>query len=445
MYQGLRLSRLWLVAVVLAGLKRRRLTLAGIAAGVLNFSVAAALSVLITAGVWRVARMLHAGYASLPWHTPYETWPYEVGFVLLTLAAFALVYALLFRRTSAANLFAGALVCWLALLLTATALLPLGSFLFAWPLLFTLVGFAFVLLRGEGNFESAKGLAFVALCAVPGVCLFAPLVWMFFMMLGLDTGGFFMLMVVLLAGLVVPHFRVLTARRRWALPVAAALAGLAFVVVGLSLAGFDARHRRTDSVFYFLDADAGRARWVSTDASLDSWTSQFIAAGARKESLAEIFPWAKQSCWEADAPAADIRAPVAQVLEDRTEGDVRTVRLRLSSPRRAPLLLFYADAAAGLSRAVLDGKSLIDDARGIERKTLRVSFAAPPPEGLELRLETRADAPLRVAVEDLSYGLPEIPGQNFRVRAEDTMPVPSYRTSDTTVVRKTFSLDPRKH
>ena len=75
---------------------------------------------------------------------------------------------------------------------------------------------------------------------------------------------------------------------------------------------------------------------------------------------------------------------------------------------------------------------------------MRVSFAAPPPEGLELRLETRADAPLRIAVEDLSYGLPEIPGQNFRVRAEDTMLVPSYRTSDTTVVRKTLSIDPQK-
>ncbi|PYT04481.1 MAG: hypothetical protein DMF65_01975, partial [Acidobacteria bacterium] len=196
--------------------------------------------------------------------------------------------------------------------------------------------------------------------------------------------------------------------------------------------------------FYFLDADAARARWVSTDAALDDWTSQFIAAGARKSSLAEIFPWTKQSCWEADANAADIEAPVAQVLEDRTEGDVRTVRLRLSSPRRAPMLLFYADATAGLRRAVLDGKSLIDDAQGVENKTLRVSFAAPPPEGLELRLETRADAPLRIAVEDLSYGLPEIPGQNFRVRAEDTMPVPSYRTSDTTVVRKTLSIDPQK-
>src|SRR3989440_5517398 len=52
------------VAVVLAGLKRRRLTLAGIAAGVLNFSVAAALSVLITAGGWRGAPLPRAAGAA---------------------------------------------------------------------------------------------------------------------------------------------------------------------------------------------------------------------------------------------------------------------------------------------------------------------------------------------------------------------------------------------
>ena len=69
-----------------------------------------------------------------------------------------------------------------------------------------------------------------------------------------------------------------------------------------------------------------------------------------------------------------------------------------------------------------------------------VPETAPPAEFSS----ARADAPLRIAVEDLSYGLPEIPGQNFRVRAEDTMPVPSYRTSDTTVVRKTLSIEPQK-
>src|SRR5438270_557600 len=286
-------------------------------------------------------------------------------------------------------------------------------------LLFALACFAFLLTSGKGSFESAKGLTLAALAAAPGVVICAPLVWMFFFMLGLDLGGFFMLLVVLLCGLLVPHFRALTARRRWLVPAAAALAGLCFVAAGLARASFDARHRKTDSVFYLLDADAVRARFVSTDAAPDEWTSQFVPAGAGKESLAAVFPWMPQQARGAEAPAAALPAPDVQVLEDRAEGDVRTLRLRLASARRAPMLLFYVEPGADVRRASLDGRALLDEASratGDSKNGLRVSFAAPPPEGLELLLETRAAAPVRLVVEDLSFGLPEVPGQLFRPR-----------------------------
>ena len=433
------------VVAVLAGLKRRRLSFGGMAAGVVAFTLAAALPVVLTTAVWRAARTLHTGYAFLPWRTPYDIWPYALGFVFLSVAAFAAVYALLFRKTSAANLSAGALLCWLMLLILTTALLPLGSFLFAWPLLFALAGSALLVASGEGSVESSKGLALTALSAAPGVAIVAPLVWMFFFMLGLDLGGPFMLLVALLCGLLVPHFRALTFRRRWLLPAASAVAGVCFVAAGLARAGFDARHPKADSVFYFLDADAARARWVSTDAAPDEWTSQFVPAGAGRESLAEVFPWMRQQVRGAEAPAAALPAPDVQVLEDRTEGDARTLRLRLASARRAPMLLFYVEPGADIRRATLDGKPLLGEsaqAAGDAGGGLRVSFASPPPEGLELLLETRAGAHTSLIVEDLSYGLPELPGQTFRPRADDAMPVPSYRASDTTVVRRALDLSP---
>jgi hypothetical protein len=439
------------VAVIFWGLKRRRLSFVGMAAGFVAFLLAATLSALTVMGVWRVARALHAGYTALPWRTPYDIWPYALGFVFLTVALVAAVYAFLFRKTSTQNLAAGALVCWLALLILTTVVLPLGSFLFAWPLLFALAGLAFAL--REESFVSAKTLAVVALCAAPGVAVIAPLVFMFFMMLGLDLGGGFVLLVALVAGLVVPHLRALTLRKSWLLPAAAALVCLCFVTLGLARAGFDARRRKTDSVFYFLDADAHSARWMSTDAATDEWTSQFIAPDAvRKGSIAEVFPWVRQPALEADAPVVVLPAPDVEVLEDRTDKLIRTLRLRITSPRRAPMLVFYTEA--DVLSTVLEGKALIE--RGVlmsagadaksgmnvaEGGLLRVSFAAPPPEGIELLIETRADAPFRLVVEDLSFGLPQAPGQTYRPRPADTMPAPSYRTSDTTIVKKTLLLD----
>jgi hypothetical protein len=436
------------VAVALYGLKRRRLTLGGMAAGVINLVIAAALAGVAAAGAWRVARGLHEGYAFLPWRTPYDIWPYALGFVFLAVAAAALVYALLFRKVGAANMLAGALVCWAVLLILTTALLPLGSFLFAWPMLFATVGLLPLVARGEGEELTAASLAVTALFAAPCVALFAPLVYMFFMMLGLDLGGFFVVMVVLAACLLAPHFRALTARRRLLLPALALLAGVGCVCVGLTRAGTGPRQRRTDSVFYFLDADAGRASWLSTDASPDSWTSQFFAEGARVDNLASVFPWTRQPVRQSDAPAASLPLPRVEIIEDVTNGDARTLRLRLRSQRLAPMLLFYADAGTRVRRATLDGRPLYGEgpeaAQDGTRAPLRVSFVAPPAEGLELVVETDAAAPFALGVEDLSYGLPEAPGISVRPRGEDSMPVPSYRTSDTTVVRTVFSLPPSR-
>jgi hypothetical protein len=434
------------VAVVLYGLKRRRLTLAGLAGGVVNLVIAAALAGLAATGAWRVARGLHEGYAFLPWRTPYDVWPYALGFVFLAVAAFALVYALLFRRVSAANLLAGVLACWAVLLVLTTALLPLGSFLFAWPMLFALAGLAGLIALGEGGELTPKGLAVSAAFAAPCVAIFAPLVYMFFMMLGLDLGGFFVVMVVLALGLLAPHFRALTLRRRLLLPVLAALVGIGCISLGLARATYSPTQRRTNSVFYFLDADAGHASWVSTDASLDAWTSQFFGEGARRsENLASVFPWTKQPTWQADAPAASLTPPGVELVEDRTDGDARTLRLRLRTQRLAPMLLFYADSGTKVRNASLDGHALMSaGAPGVTEPPLRVSYVAPPAEGVELTVETDANAPFRLGVEDLSYGLPEAPGLSVRPRSDDMMPVPSYRTSDTTVVRTVFTLPPSR-
>ncbi|HVF43710.1 MAG TPA: M20/M25/M40 family metallo-hydrolase [Pyrinomonadaceae bacterium] len=434
-------------AAVLYGFKRRRLTLGGVAAGAVNLVVASALAGAAAAFAWRVARGMHEGYAFLPWRTPYDVWPYALGFVFLAVAAYALVCALLFRRVNAASLLAGALACWAVLLVLTTALLPLGSFLFAWPMLFAAVGLAVACARGGEGELTAGGLVVATLFAAPCVALFAPLVYMFFMMLGLDLGGFFVVMVVLPASLLAPHFRALTARRRLLLPALALLAGTGCVCLGLARAGFGPAQRRTNSVFYFLDADTGRASWVSTDAALDAWTSQFFGAGARQENLSSVFPWTRQSVWQADAPTASLPVPAVEVVEDRTEGDARTLRLRIRTTRLAPMLVFYADAGVNVRRASLDGKPLFGadaDKQGEAGAPLRVSFVAPPVEGLELTVETDAAAPFRLGVEDLSYGLPEAQGVAVRPRADDSMPVPSYRTSDTTVVRTVFGLAPSR-
>ena len=93
--------------------------------------------------------------------------------------------------------------------------------------------------------------------------------------------------------------------------------------------------------------------------------------------------------------------------------------------------------------AVIDGKGITSaepDQPSAPPAPLRLSFYAPPAEGVELTLELRAARPLKLALRDVSYELPAINGQPAAPRPPDTMPPPSSLAGETTVVSKAFSF-----
>ena len=425
----------------LYGRRRGRLTFRGTAAGAFTWLAAGGAAWLLAAGAWYATRRLHAGFESLPWRTPYELWVYACGLVLVALGAAWAVYALLFRWTRAADLWAGALAWWVLFLLASTFVLPLGSYLYAWPLVFALAGFSLFVARRGGETGGAGETLLVAAACAPGVALVAPLVYMFFVMLGLEQVAVYTVLLALLAGLAAPLLRRAAGPRAWLGPALTVLAGLLVLAVGLAASGSDARRPKVNSVFYLLDADAGRGRFVSADAAPDECTTQFVGEGARREPFELIFPWARAQGHAADAPAAPLAPPAVEVLEDRPGAESRTLRLRLTSPRGAAALVAHTEGGTEVRRAEVGGRAVVEHRAGAPEahaQGLRLAYAAPPPEGFELVLVLAPASPLRLVVQDISYGLPELPGRAYAPRPAGMMPAPSSRTSDTTIVRKTF-------
>jgi hypothetical protein len=423
------LTGLAFVAIVWVGLRRRRLSVKAIALGFFLTTVCISAGVSLALFVRWLIASLHTDFRALPFATPYNAGLFGLALVLLVGALSAGVYFTLGRRASAPSLAAGAMLWWLLALVATVAFLPGGSFLFMWPLLFALGGLAYAVFTGEG--ASWRWTAIAALSAAPAVLLLAPVVYMLFMLLATGQPAPTAALVALGAAFVVPHLRLHQWRRAWLLPASAALLGVLLLVAGLAGARFDASRPRTDSIFYFADADAGAARWVSNDESPDEWTSQFFAAGARRDVAASIFPWDGGTVLTSDAQRLDAPPPAVQVVEDQTDGWLRRVRLRLTSQRGAPLMLVYTDPETEVHGAELGGRK--SDAAG----SLRFFYAAVPAEGLDLRLEVNASRPLKLVVIDGAYGLPE--AFVARPRPASVMPRPS-RLGDVTLVRKSFTI-----
>lgn len=426
------LAALLYACALVLGFRRGLLTLKGLAWGVLAVVVACAASALAVSVVWKLARSLHKGFDSTPWGDPYDGGFYVVALVLLTLAVVAALYNLFRRRSSVENLTAGALLCWVVLAVAAGVLVPGGSYLFVWPLLFALAGAGFMFL-GRVR-ESGSKRVVLALAALPAVVLFAPLVVQVFAALTLDAAGVVAVLLALLCGLLVPHLSLLAGRRPWVFPVAAASVAVALLAGGLA-ASAASGHAKTDSAFYALDADTGEALWASPDRAPDEWTAQFFPAGGRR-SLGEFFPLSEGDTFLTGAAGrAPLPAPEVSVVEDSNDGTQRTLRLRLRSPRGAPLVSVYAKAEGGLTAVSLGGSEV--PATLTRGGFWAARYYAPPEEGAELTLRLKGPGRVSLRVNDISYGLPE--SLPVRPRPANIRPAAT-DINGATVVTKAFNL-----
>jgi hypothetical protein len=210
-----------------------------------------------------------------------------------------------------------------------------------------------------------------------------------------------------------------------------------FIVAGLATAGFSHRHPRMNQVFYGLNADNGKAVWGSIDARPDEWTAQFLSENPKRERIPDLFPLTGLTFLQSDAPSAQLEAPKAQLLEDRREGDVRVLRLQISSARKAPVMSAYLDASADVVGASLNGKAIEGEAQA--GKPWGLQYHGLPEEGAELTLRVRSSQPVKLRIDDRTYELPVIPNTSYRARPDNLMPVPS-QYSDTTLVSKSFTF-----
>lgn len=140
------------------------------------------------------------------------------------------------------------------------------------------------------------------------------------------------------------------------------------------------------------------------------------------------------------APVASLAAPELTVVSSEPSGDTRTIRLRLRSPRGAPVLWFHlADDASRLVRATIDGREApVDVADPVPGGTWGwgFSFHNLPADGIEVVLTFGGTQPVRAKLIDQTDGMSGISGYTPPPADMKSSVAPS----DIIYVTKTFGL-----
>jgi hypothetical protein len=430
--------------VAVAGLRKGRLTVGGIIGGALALLLTILVATVTVSLIWwAIAAVQRAAGRSLQ-DDLYRSNFYLLSFAALTIALCVSLFNLFRKKIRVENLALGAMLCWLLLLVLVSVVLPGGSYLLAWPLLFGLVAMVLTLRASDKVRMTAGRFLVASACVVPVLVLLVPTIYQLHVALGMRSIAIMALLVALSYGLLTPYFALMTTTRKWLLPLGAAVIGVLFLGLAAFTMSFDGRHPVTDYVTYVQNVDLKKAVWATTDPRSDEWTAQFFGAGAEKGPLLDLMPTAPVNYLKSSAPLLSLPPSEIEVLDDQTNGTVRTLRLSVKSTYPAGYIMSPADSGAQVMAVTVPaeggGKRFINDgARVRDGIGWSLNFYAPPAEGLELILEVKPGSPLTLRTVDQAYGLPEIPGAPVKPRPAYIAPASS-GGSDTTQVSRTYSF-----
>jgi Peptidase family M28 len=392
------------------------------------------LLLLVGRGFERGLHWLHLGW--LPEGALEQSPLYPLGLFALLLALQTTLYKLLRKKIEAPAFFLGGALLIFALVIVSSKLLPGGSYLFVWPLLAGLLATATAAFRPYRT--SFSDILVLCLLSLPALLFFTLLLKGFYTALGFTFIGAPLMSVTFALCLLLlsPLLDTLLSVSRNFVPLAALVAALGLCVAGAWTTRYSPDHPKPSLLAYALDADTGKALWASSVARVDSWTAQYVTTLPTRAGLSYFSPeWYPYDYLVHEAPSLPLPPPVAQLVENSSDGATRTLHLRIT-PTRGTLTIHVSVAQAEVLDASVNGHELGKPSEARRHRAGSWGFDyANPGAGVDLQLHVQGTQPVKVVLVDRSSGLPSIPGVSLPPRPADSMP---RHSGDQTMVQRSF-------
>ena len=413
--------------LLLAGL-RGVIRLKGALLAWVPWAAALLASVVMAVPGWWLVHKLFPQYGDiLQGFTANGHW-YIALVVAWTLAIATACYRRLGRSCSGTELAVPPLLCWAAFNLALAWWLPGGSF-FVLPLLAALTVFAWQIFQ-----PNASGwLVGSALLLTPILALFAPLVAMFPIGLGLHMLVVAAILTLLLFGLWVPVYQAVEPKPRHT-AVLAGMGAVFFVVAALS-APYGPDNRQPNSVVYLADLDRQQAFFFSYDERLDDFTRQFISESATGRWDGNIWP---SSYWSTiarhqPAPLYPLAPTRVTRLVDSVSNGKRRLTWRLTPQRRVYQYRLVANRIIKPLAASINGRALSMEPWAGSKELLRYTLSSEN-EVVDFELTLPAEEQLELELREVSYEFDKVV-PDYRPRSAEMMPKP-FVLNDAVIVKQ---------
>ncbi len=428
--------------ITFIGVQKMKLTTPAMFAGFIPFLGALISSALLAIYGWKLLKIIHPQYEEILHGFTYNGHLYIAAFVSLTLGITFWFYKYYFKAHSAANLLVAPLFIWGVINLLIAIYLQ-GAGFFILPVFAALATLA-MLLFSKRNRQFK--IVISTLLALPTLVVFAPLIKMFPIGLGLKMLAISAVFTVLLFGLLLPiikkyKFTKSLSRLFFTL-------GLLLLITASFQANYSETRKQPTSLVYIVDVDENQAFWASYEAKVNSYNKAFLGENPTKGSFDKTAGASKYKTAykiHKKTNVVGLPQPIITKVRDTIVGNQRKIHLQIEAQRKTTRMEFIATNAIHFNSFRVNGESLPKKESGFifnteKSKQILTYYFTEKDEVLHLEYSVPATENPEMVLYDTAYDLHTNPLLNVPKRNDNTtMPTP-FVINDASIIKKRIDL-----
>lgn len=424
------------IVLLIYGFYYKRITKKGVLKGCIPFLISLILCGGISFYGWKLLQIIHPQYKDILHGFTYNGYTYIFAFVFLNLFILLRVYKYFKKQDKTTDLLIAPIFFWLIINVFISIYLK-GAGFFIIPVFAALLVLAIAVFMYLD--ERAKRILSTILF-IPTIYIFAPMLKMFPVGLGLKMLYVSGIIIALIFGLMILTFY--QKRAKWMLKLSG-IATVFFFGYASYNSGFSIDKKKPNSIVYIQNSDDKTAYFGTYNTVLDTYTKQIFDETAKKGSIKNAetkskyntrFKYHKKTAYK-DISSSDVTIDIDTII-----GNNRFLELVVTPNRKVNKLEFITKNSITLKQfkvndaLVLKGKNY-----KVKYGTFLVYTLANSDENLTLSFTVDAKQKLDIILNEVSYDLLTNPNFSINPRSEEMMPMP-FVTNDAIIISKKLKL-----
>ena len=414
------------------GFSLNKINIKGALKGFIPFLVSLILCGGISYGLWEILLIIHPHYNDMLHGFTYNGYQYIIAFVFLNLWFLFTIYKRTTKEEKPTNLLVAPLFFWLLLnFIISNSLKGAGFFII--PVISALLILAIAIFL---NLKDSVKRVLFTLLSIPTIYIFAPMIKMFPVGLGLKILFVSGLFIVLVFGLMILSFH--QKKSFWTQKWTGFLALLFFGIATYN-SGFSVDNKKPNSLVYIENYDAKTAYFGTYNTTLDRYTKQVfkgdftegeIENAETKSKYNTRFKYAKKTTYKA------ISSSVIRTELDTIIGKKRFLELTVTPKRKINKLEFLTKRKLTLYQFKVNDV-LVNKGKkySVKSGTFLVYHLGNNDKEVTLSFSVNVGQNLDLTLNEISYDLRTNKNFNLKPRTEDMMPMP-FVTNDAIIISK---------